>query len=869
MGPLRGQYTVAQGLELLLADTGIGISAGLASSNQEIEEMKTLKKAAFPAVISLAVLGGSNVISQDDLTEATSIEEQVILGSRTNQARSAADSPVPVDVFSAEQFSSIGGAADITDNLKTLVPSYTATPATGDGSAFVRPTSLRGMAPDQTLILVNGKRRHRSALVQFFAPAAGNGAHGVDVGMIPGIALKNVQVLRDGAAAQYGSDAIAGVMNFELRDANEGGELQLQVGQHYEGETNYKIAGNFGLPLGDTGFINISGERVDNDALSRGLVNPAAQLLIDNGVEGVGADAPFGDTPRVQTWGRSEFRGTRLFLNAGYELDNGDELYAFGNSANTFGRYRFFYRGGDDPTTPEFDPVTGSGAVITNFLNNFGTGALTGTPGDGSFDDTNGFLPAGFTPFLDGDQTDTSLVVGLKGETESQISYDFSAGWGRNELSYTLNNTLNADLPPISSTQVQRDFDVGGYTQDELNLNADFSQQLRDGLYLSYGAEWRREEFTLIAGEPNAVAGSATSGFRAPDENNEGSHSRSNWAAYVDVEQDISEEWLMQYALRYEDFSDFGSTLNGKIATRYSISDETNLRAAISTGFHAPTPGQSNISSLITTFDGFGGIQLEGLVPAESPEAALVGGAALKEEESVNLSVGVTTSLGFADLTVDAYLIDVDDRIYRTGNILLDPADPGQSLSFFTNALDVEHQGIDIVLTGELDWGVTTDLTFAYSYNKIDVKNVSAVVTPDGRSVNPVGDSTIEDIENNYPNSRFTFTTNTEFNDRLNLMVRANYYGEHFDERGTINGEPGSQSAEIGAVIYIDAELGYQLNDNARVLIGASNLFDEFPDEIPDDGVFANRQSVGLQYPRRTAANYEGGSYYVKAVYSF
>jgi len=190
-------------------------------------------------------------------------------------------------------------------------------------------------------------------------------------------------------------------------------------------------------------------------------------------------------------------------------------------------------------------------------------------------------------------------------------------------------------------------------------------------------------------------------------------------------------------------------------------------------------------------------------------------------------------------------------------------------LSFFTNALDVEHQGIDVVLTGEVDWGVTTDLTFAYSYNKVDVTGVAAVTTSDGRSVNPVSDSTIEDIENNYPNSRFTFTTNTQFNDRLSLLLRANYYGEHFDERGTINGTPGNQSAEIGAIIYIDAELGYELSDSTRVVLGASNLFDEFPDEIPDNGIFANRQSVGLQFPRRTPVNYEGGSYYLKAVYSF
>ncbi|MBV1901735.1 MAG: TonB-dependent receptor plug domain-containing protein, partial [Kordiimonadaceae bacterium] len=188
------------------------------------------------------------------------IEEIAVIGSRSVKPRSATDSPVPIDVFTGDQFNSGGNSADITDNLKNLVPSFTATPATGDGSAFIRPTSLRGLSPDQTLVLVNGKRRHRTSLVQFFAPAAGNGSHGVDIGMIPGIALKRIEVLRDGAAAQYGSDAIAGVMNFVLNDANEGGEITAQYGQFYDGEQSYKIAANVGLPLGDTGYVNISAE---------------------------------------------------------------------------------------------------------------------------------------------------------------------------------------------------------------------------------------------------------------------------------------------------------------------------------------------------------------------------------------------------------------------------------------------------------------------------------------------------------------------------------------------------------------------------------------------------------------------------------
>ncbi|MBT8114552.1 MAG: TonB-dependent receptor [Arenicella sp.] len=780
----------------------------------------------------------------------SNVEELVVLGSRSAKARSAADSPVPIDVISGEEFSSLGNGADITDNLKTLVPSYTATPATGDGSAFVRPTSLRGMSPDQTLILVNGKRRHRSALVQFFAPAAGNGSHGVDVAMIPSIALQNVQVLRDGAAAQYGSDAISGVMNFELKNAAEGGEVQVQYGEFYEGEASTKVAANMGFAAGENGFINASIEYVDNDALSRGVIRPDALALVNAGVAGVGADSPFGDAPFTQTWGRPETSGTRVFVNAGWELANGSEAYLFGNYADTEGRYRFFYR------NPGHSTLVSTSAGVEG-----PSGVCLRNP-------AQQICNVGFTPFLDGEQTDSSLVGGIRGTFANETTYDFSIGMGSNELEYFLNNTINPSLPLQGGMPV-RGFNMGSYEQEEINLNADFSTALTDRIAISYGAEWREESFTLVPGDANALTTSPNggpSGMSSPTLASAGKFDRDNFALYVDVEHDVSDEWLMQYALRYEDFSDFGSTTNGKVATRYNVNDNFTLRGAISTGFHAPTPGQSNISSIITTFDGRTGLQVEeGLVPANSAAARNAGGTNLKEEESTNISLGFTTSLGEVwDLTVDFYNVEVDDRIYRTGDIPI-PGSDNLTLSFYTNALDVEHEGFDVVLNGAIDWGeVSTDVTFAYAHNEIDVTGQTAVA-----GILPVSASTIEDIENNYPEDRFTLSTNTLLNDDVNLLLRATYYGSHYDERGTINGAPGNRSAEIDPIIYIDAEVGWQATEQLKVVFGAANIFDSYVDEIANDGVFANRQSVGLQYPRRTAANYEGGSWYLKGIYNF
>jgi iron complex outermembrane receptor protein len=804
--------------------------------------MNSLKKTQLLAVaVSIIVASMGQVALAQDASELN-IEEVVTVGSRSNEPRSVTDSPVPVDVFSEAELAAFGNQADLTDTLKALVPSYTATPATGDGSAFIRPTSLRGMAPDQTLILVNGKRRHRSALVQFFAPAAGNGAHGVDIGMIPSIALSNIQVLRDGAAAQYGSDAIAGVMDFKLKDASEGGQVQVQYGEFFEGEQSTKVAANGGFALGADGFLNLSFESIDNDALSRGIQRPVGQGLIDAGVPNVGADSPFGDAPFVQSWGRPETSGERFFFNAGTtDASNGTSLYTHGGYAETDGRYRFFYRAGY-----ETDCTTGHSTIA----------ALCGD--ENWVTDT---LRQGYTPFLDGAQKDMTLVVGIKGEMSNGTSYDVSIGTGSNELRYVLNNTTASNLGVATDGSFQRDFDMGGYDQDETNINADFGKTLSSNVFLAFGAEWREETFTTVPGEQAAIDGN-TSGMSSVKPADAGEFSRDNVALYVDMEHDISDELMLQYALRYEDFSDFGSTVNGKVAGRYTMSDTVTLRGSVSTGFHAPTPGQANVSTTITTFDGTTGLQVEeGLVRPTSAGALAVGGAPLKEEESVNMSLGFTADIADnTTLTFDMYKVAVDDRIYRTGDI---DNGSGGSISFYTNAMDVEHQGFDLVLATsfELMSGMNTMASIAFNHNTIDVAGQKKI-----NGVKPVSDSLIEDIENNYPENRLVFNTFTNINEQWSLMARLNFYGEHYDERGTI-GAATNPSALIDSIIYLDVELGYDMTENLRLTAGGSNIFDEYVNEIGAPN--ANRMSVGLQYPRRTAANYEGGSWYVRAQYDF
>ena len=770
---------------------------------------------------------------------AAVLEEVVIIGTRKS-GRSAAESTVPVDVISGEAFAQVGNSADITDNLRVNVPSFNATIASGDGDTFVRPTALRGLAPDQTLVLVNGKRRHRAALIAEFVPAAGKGAHGPNIGMIPGIALQRVEVLRDGASAQYGADAIAGVINFVTRDAAEGGEIRLQFGEFFEGEQSHALAGNVGLPLGDRGFLNLSLEYAENEALSRGIQRPDAQALIDAGVPGVGADSPFDDAPLVHTWGRAEGENLRLFVNAGIDLGDNASAYAQGNYADTFGRYRFFYRGPDHITLRTLRAEHGFSG-----------------------------LPAGFTPFFDGNQKDFSLVTGIKGSFAGGTWYDLSAGYGENRIGFFLNNTINQSLGlGADGHPAQRDFDVGDLEQEEITLNADFSRQLTSSVHLAFGAEWREETFGIIAGEPASYFGAGSSGFKGFEPGNAGEFARDNYALYGEIEHDLSAALVVQYAARYEDFPDFGDTVNGKIAARYRLTPGFSLRGALSTGFHAPTPGQANIQKITTTFSNDTGLQVEsGTVPPDHPLALAAGGSPLREEQSTNLSVGFAADLGSAaSLTADFYRIEVDDRIFKTQNLpTVDPVTGiGSNIQFFTNALNLDVRGLDLVLASSFHWGgsgVHTGLTLAYNHNEVEVASQSAV-----NGILPVSAADVEDIEHSYPEDRVSLAASTSAGTNWSLLVRLNYFGSHYDERGRIDGVDGAApSRKMAATWFVDLELDYRVGDRWQLVLGASNVFDEYPDRVGPP--YANRLNAGLPYARRTAANYEGGSWYARMVY--
>lgn len=511
--------------------------------------------------IEVTATAGDETSADFIMSQGVLLGDIVVTGTRSNP-RTAISSVAPIDNFVAEVIAQQGNG-DLTENLKNIVPSFTATPMTGDGAAFVRPTSLRGLPPDATLILVNSKRRHRSSLIAHFGAAMNAGSHAVDIGHIPSIAVKNLEVLRDGAAAQYGSDAIAGVFNFILKDANQGAEIQTTIGKWYgskgydseEGfkesygsETDYKIALNVGLPLTKKGFINLSGEYSFNEELQRGRQHADAI-----GLEGV--------RDPVMNWGRPESSGFRSFWNAGIEMAENVDLYSFGNFSDTYGNYSFFYR---SPNR---------------------SGVLTPVPNDpqdpskGNFS-WGDFYPLGFTPRLEGFQTDISSVTGIKGNLPAAINFDLSASFGFNRINYQLNNTLNPSWGPLS----QRSFRPGDLQQFERNINADLSKEFTDDLNVAVGFQTRNETYTMYEGDPQSyVAGPwaevgnlidpetgenyatpaiGANGLAGTTFNDAGAFEGSSWGAYADVEYDITKDILVQAAYRHEEFKDFGSADN-------------------------------------------------------------------------------------------------------------------------------------------------------------------------------------------------------------------------------------------------------------------------------------------------------------------
>lgn len=863
-------------------------------------------------------------------------EELVTVGSRA-KPRAIADTAVPVDVFSEEEINSIN-SSDLVEVLSNIVPSFTVgREPISDGASFIRPTSMRGLDAHHTLVLLDGKRRHRSALMRL----GGFGAHGPDVGSIPSIALRNVEVLRDGAAAQYGSDAISGVIDFKLRNDDEGIEARLRSGRYSAGDgAEITLEANVGFALGARGFLNVSAQVSDAAPTSRsdpydipigtsGLtpLQATISMLSVGGVTYYGPDAftyTYGDDGEllqvllgsdgvpddldrrfaenfhlvgggrefsrpVQIWGQPARRQALFVFNAASPLSDNAELYAFGNYSTKEQTGGFFYR---RPGVSQLLPVRlRSGAI---------------------YDPRATLYPSGFTPQFTGEVVDHAVYAGIRGERARGFSYDLSVSVGVDRIDYLLENTLNPSLGPDTPTR----FRPGNLVNNEMALNADFSRPLDMGLAsplnVAFGFERREEGYRIEAGDE---ASSAVGPFAQPDpfdfETSQaevdadpdddlvvvscripgfetvgspcpvgdpihnalpvGSNgfpgypsvfatdiSRVSLAAYVDVQADLAEDWLVNAALRAEDYDDFGEVVIWKLASRYRLTDDVNLRGSVGTGFRAPTPGQTSTTNVSTRIDAEGIPRAEGIFPPTHPASELFGGTGLDPEHSHSWTLGVAVNPADGlSLTLDYYNIRLDDRIVLSSEFLIGEAEaerlaalgvPGANdisqVRFFNNDVDSANQGIDFVGIWSGDGPIgRTSVQAAFNLNRTDI-------VERGRFINAEAE---HDIKNLTPRTRGTITArNTR--GRLDVMLRARYFGE-FRNALTASLE---EIQTFGSEVMLDVELGWSVTPDGRttVKVGAQNALDNYPDRGRFEVCCGRRYLSASQVPWQGALLY-------------
>ena len=815
------------------------------------------------------------------LAAADEIEEVVAVGSRRD-ARSVGDSPAPVDVISGSDIKNQGGV-DMDYMIRTLVPSFNVnTQPISDAATLIRPANLRGLPPDNMLVLVNGKRRHRGSVISFLGGGIADGAQGPDISAIPSIALKKVEVLRDGAAAQYGSDAIAGILNFVLNDDAEGARLEIRSGEYSEGDGDtWRIAANLGMPFTDNGYANLSMEIQEQDPTARSEQRGDAQSLIDAGVPVW--KHPFGNG-EAQVWGSPQVTDDYKFTaNVGLDLDESKKFYLFANYAEKNVLGGFFFRnpnnrtgvyddGSDIRLIADAGQAAGGARTCPSDVD-AKAGNLVGTALATYLNDDNCFVfnelfPGGFTPSFGGDVTDWSIASGVSGTMDSGTSYDISVHVGENRSDFFIMNTVNPSLGPQSPTE----FNPGSYIQLEKNFNMDFVRSIpMDSFDLSfaYGLEWREEQFEIVNGDVasfttgpyfNQGFGIGSNGFAGFTPDIAGVWDQQNYAVYLDFEADVTENLVLGLATRYEDFDTFGDTTNTKLSALYRITDGLKFRTTISTGFRAPTPGQSNVSNVTTaSISGTGELVQQGTLSPTNPISATAGGRALEPEESDNLSFGVVWDVTDAlNVTIDAYEIEIKDRIALTGNFSLTDSQraalvaakvPGasdmQTFRFFTNDFDTTTEGIDVVATYSTEMmGGLTDFTFVYNETDTEVDNSSLISA-----------SRINALEALLPENRWNLSAVHNVGD-WTILARYMHVGESEYYYG-LNDLGNPDITTLDDQQQLDLELTRDMG-TYQFTIGAENITDEYP----EDGTGVT--CCGAIYPEFAPLGFMGAFYYIR-----
>ena len=760
----------------------------------------------------------------------TQLSAVAVVGSR-GEARTVIDAPVPIDVLTAADIKTTG-RTETAQIIQSLAPSFNFPRATiGDGTDHSRPATLRGLGPDQVLVLVNGKRRHTSALINVNG-TIGRGSAGVDLNAIPASMIDRIEVLRDGAAAQYGSDAIAGVINIILK-AGSGSEVTSTVGQSYttflgtqkrDGDVA-QGAVNYGRVFGPRGYLHGGVELRDRGFTNRTLGDPRPQTFAENSARLTRTNAT---GPINHRQGDADVRDLGGFLNFGAPIgETGAEVYGFGGASHRDGEAAGFFRlARDDRTVRALYP--------------------------------NGFLPLIATNIDDG-----SGVVGVRGELAGGLRYDLSTTYGRNSFQFLVENSANVSLGAASPTG----FDAGTlkFGQSTTNLDVFREFRLSDAFAVrsAIGGEYRRDQFDIEAGEeasyrnggarildgPNAgalpaVGAQVFPGFQPTDA---GENSRSNVAGYVDLESDLTRRLLVGVAGRAENYSDFGSTTTGKVNVRFEPVDGYSLRGAAQTGFRAPSLQQSYYSATATNFIQGQPFDVK-TFPVASDAARLLGARELKAERSKNYSVGVALEpLRGLSLTADLYRVDIRDRIVLSGNFttaavrefLAANGAPGIGGGrYFTNAIDTRTNGLDVVANYGANFGSygVTRLTGGFNTTRSKVTALRVNTPPALGNLGAVLFDRVERarIEVGQPKNTILFSATHTWGGATGL-VRTQRYGEVTSFGVDTVGSPRNVDQTFGATWVSDASVGYTFG-RATLTLGADNLFDNYPDRNNNNG---------------------------------
>ena len=849
------------------------------------------------------------------------LQDVVILGSR-NTARTVTESAVPIDVISMKDIASQGPQVNLNQILNMVAPSFTSNTTTvADGTDHIDPAQLRGLGPDQVLVLVNGKRRHTSSLVNING-SPGRGSVGTDLNAIPAFAIERIEVLRDGASAQYGSDAIAGVININVKKATNkldvaifgGSNFSKNANDHRGGNdgNNAQIDLNYGTSLGkEKSFINATASFQLRGQTSRAKDATGTLFNAFNAVEQRATEAGtninalwgnIGNTPNsaqiltaIHTYapqvgyftaaqqssilaantisamqsalnfdatdgelayrkldrsnfnmkvGQSSLESAQFFLNGAYPINENLELYAFGGTSHRTGQAEGFYRRPNQSR------------------------AYTA------------LYPNGFLPEIHSTINDISAAAGLRGKLFKTWNFDLSNTFGKNSFDYNIENTVNATLRENSPTE----FDAGGLAFSQNTTNFDLTRKF-DKLNVAFGSEYRHENYQIIAGVPDSynqydINGNVASGL--PSENNllptdfygatrpggaqvfpgfrpanAIDNGRNSIALYTDLEYDVTDKWLLNGALRFENYSDFGNTINYKLATRYKLTDNINLRGALSTGFRAPSLHQIYFNSTSTLFTN--GVPSEvGTFSNDSQVAKLLGIPQLKQEESQSASVGFTAKIPEAKitLTADAYIVRIDDRVVLTDQFVANTPQlvtlfnqaGANKAGFFANAIDTESKGIDIVVSHKANVGngltLKTDLSGTFSSTKrVGSIHASKILEDAGQINSYYSESSRVYLQEAVPRVKANLTNSITVK-KFDFFLRNVYFGQVTDPNtadangdgvvntAIVNGKTVAVEHPVwGAKVITDLSVGYNFMKNAKIVVGANNLFDVYPDE--------------------------------------